>query len=379
MFQLAFIVLNLCALTVNRIIQITYIEDPDTWVPFEPPMTDDNFNWSEHKLQAEATGLLLAGGAEFPWVVDIRLADQDQETWAVGNIITNFHVISTAKEMWYLSEKVARRPPSPQTYGITVNFCASYLWEVYDPNNPVREDFGGTRRVKVLYVHPEFNILTFEFDVSLLELEQDIRPKLPKVSYMPIPQNPLTGSLLDPDFKLQELNRWVCHIVSFGKNSNNDRDNKLLDHKVKYRVYHLKWEDCKKYFTRLCPRPYPFCNGGFFNRANGQLMCFRTHAKVGSVCDHDRGAPLVCDGFVFGMVVRGVEFKYCHNLIPFPALVRKIDFMVGYIANITERFGEKWDGEHEASGVDDDQNYLRAKRPLKFVIMLINVLMLFYH
>ncbi|KAF6208977.1 hypothetical protein GE061_014720, partial [Apolygus lucorum] len=105
MFQLAFIVLNLCALTVNRIIQITYIEDPDTWVPYEPPMTDDNFNWSEHKLQAEATGLLLAGGAEFPWVVDIRLADQDQETWAVGNIITNFHVISTAKEMWYLSEK----------------------------------------------------------------------------------------------------------------------------------------------------------------------------------------------------------------------------------------------------------------------------------
>ncbi|KAF6215304.1 hypothetical protein GE061_010056 [Apolygus lucorum] len=327
----------------------SFPDDPDTWIPLEPPLSPgDEHYWSEYSRQADAVGLLLAGGSEFPWIVDIRLTNHDQEIWSVGNLATDHHVLTTCRAMWNFVgspwdfNENRKKFKNPRIHETIINFCGTYLWEAYDQTIiktllKEQEDkyVAGTRSVKQIMLHPKCDRNSFEYDVSIVEMKRGIPPKIPQISYMPVPEHPITGDFADPDFSMMEEYRWVCHIASFGKNSFNIHNNTANDYKVKYRVYFMDWDKCTaQYFDRLCPKTYGYCTDILTKYPFGKLMCFKSHAKVGSICDHDIGAPLVCNGFVMGLVVRGVDFKFCHNLTPFPAIVRKINYDTDYFMNL---------------------------------------------
>ncbi|KAF6211997.1 hypothetical protein GE061_012515 [Apolygus lucorum] len=367
MFHL-YALVSFIPITISTEITPTHLDDPDTWIPLEPPhQRDSDEYWSTHSRQADATGLLLAGGSEFPWIVDIRLASHDQEYWAVGNLITYYHVITTCRAMWrflggFPWDSPAKTFVRSRIKDATVNFCTNYLWEGYDVEKPLerggRKDAqsGGTRFVQGITLHVQCSINSLEHDISVIELRNGIHPTLPGISYMPIPENKNTGEIAEANFQHQLEFRWVCYIASFGKSANNVRNSMDIDYKVKYRVYYMKWSDCQKYFDRLCPTSFPFCDHWFTKDPHDRLMCFRPHAKVGAVCDHDIGSPLVCDGFVFGMVVRGVDFHFCHNLTPFPAIVRRTDFLKEFIADVRFEFNQLIDTDPRFQSSSDHQN-----------------------
>lgn len=55
-----------------------------------------------------------------------------------------------------------------------------------------------------------------------------------------------------------------------------------------------------------------------------------SRAKMGNVCDHDRGASVVCDDEFVGMVAYGAIYKNCNNRIDMPFVVLKLHTFSGW-------------------------------------------------
>ena len=184
-----------------------------------------------------ATNYCSPGGSEFPWIVDIRRPDTDQELWAVGNLITFNHVISTCRGMARLVEvNPWNAPPenihiSTTDLDIEVNVCRNYLWRFdtsgkrKDGPKDGEDELQTSRKASSVSFNPEWTLNSLENDIAIIELNKGIHPIMPYISYMPIPENPVTGLINTPDFSKQVENRWVCHIASFGKNSKNLNSN----------------------------------------------------------------------------------------------------------------------------------------------------------
>ncbi|KAF6215303.1 hypothetical protein GE061_010055 [Apolygus lucorum] len=323
-------------------------DHPDDPEPdqFDPPSKSKEGYWNVLTTGAENLGLLFAGKSEFIWIVDIRIMDRDQESWSTGNLLTYHYVLTTCRAITGLGKH--RKTEESRAVGtenivisdIKISYCTQYLWEAYQrkEENQVRHDISGSRTATALMANVRCDPNTFLNDLGIIYLSQGISPYSPLIGYMPLPLNLETVEWTVADFNQMESKRWVCHVASYGRKYRNFGFTNILqmtlDFKVKYRVYYVEWNKCRSYFDTICPRMDPACGRLYSEDDLLKILCFRPRAKIGAICDHDRGAPLVCEGRVFGMVVRGVPYQYCHDLTPFPAVVVSIENVQEYFESL---------------------------------------------
>ncbi|KAF6204776.1 hypothetical protein GE061_018938 [Apolygus lucorum] len=318
--------LVICCLTGLWERRVGGFRDPDLPESQTPmPTIPSNLNATAEVSRWQ--GLMFAGMLEFNWVVNIRDPNRDLDEWSVGNAVTYYHVMTSCKAVvhqsrWLDSDRFIFEVTKEDLF---VDFCSNYL-----RNESYRfseEGAYGSRSVMSISVHPKCDPYSMLFDFAMLTLKDGIHPLVPLVGYMPIP-----GEWhLRPDPTAIRKHLLVCYIATFGKRYRNLQgqlyyNNLLVDRKIKFRVYHVDWNECEDTFFTMCPKNVPAC--GYFHSiahmnsdVKKKLSCFRPRKKVGAVCNHDRGAPLVCGGFVYGIVVQGVPSENCHNLLQYPVLV----------------------------------------------------------
>ncbi|XP_014242612.1 hypodermin-B-like [Cimex lectularius] len=122
--------------------------------------------------------------------------------------------------------------------------------------------------------------------------------------------------LVSPDIEQQKeiiynfADKTDCWAVGWGQqtfNSSDDYEN-TSDVLIKLGVVVLPWKECE---TRLCFVPKTRCVLNLRERAQ---IC--AVGKTGDVCKGDSGGPIVCNGFVYGIVSWGPA---CGEL-PFPSV-----------------------------------------------------------
>ncbi|KAF6212245.1 hypothetical protein GE061_012766 [Apolygus lucorum] len=358
---------------VYSVIKPVYEDDSELYVEWKKPKPDE-YDKLLKTDGAKYVGNLFAGRAEFPFLVDVRSENSDpEENWAVGNLITAWHVITSCRALKeYVGEKSYYPNGTEYTIvtsrsrsNVRVNFAPTYLWENHPRNiqkklNPVFNDTetyyleSGTRLAQEVHFHQECG-KALSYDLGLIHLLNSIDPLLPVIQYMKLfwRKVEVGNQMVVQDFNMteQEDEKRVCYIASYGRgwlNWKTNQENIVTDYKVRYRAYFEKIETCFEaaFFFQLeaeqtigknLPK-YPL---DYYNPSapvnkevdERNTYCMITRAKVGNVCDHDRGAPLVCDGLVNGFVVRGTQLQYCSNLLPMPFLVVRATVMHAYYSH----------------------------------------------
>uniref|UniRef100_A0A0A9X541 Snake venom serine protease Dav-X n=1 Tax=Lygus hesperus TaxID=30085 RepID=A0A0A9X541_LYGHE len=345
----------------NSELETKYVEDFKKKVPGEERLIGDMF----------------AGRAEFPWIANIRFVtqDDDQELFSTGNILSRSRILTTCRLVLYANgyrkETKQEYPGGRQVIDldtiiglrysmnlleekveIKVIYCANFLWLKYKYAIESKTHFPGDHNIELSYeggetnvrhiaAHPKCEEDGLIYDFAILALASNIIPVPPTLTYIPVE---LAESLDDIgvfDLTKHTQERRLCFVSSFGYSYINSPNPKTLDYKVKYRSYYMNWDSCSRLWDLLaspspegvdkpywCPQHEKTCKVD--DQTRFHLMCFTTRAKIGSVCDHDRGSPLVCDNRVYGFVTRGAEFKYCSTQMHVPFLVVKITAITDY-------------------------------------------------
>ncbi|KAF6204308.1 hypothetical protein GE061_002649 [Apolygus lucorum] len=334
----------------------TYYQDTTNY--FDEPELDNRprrkpeKEWNVNEPGAEFTINLMAGRLQFPWLVHIQLEDTREEKWSVGNLITSEHVVTTCRAVATFTtvEKRARywHEPNVTLMPVTafrVLFCAIYIrdWHltvldktrkyILHGDEDSEGEASGFRRVKDVVIHEGCTPYRLDHDLGVLILQYIIFPDKSWINWAPWAYIYAFHKNKKFDFSLSETlgKRKVCYVASFGGTYQNLQSNYARGYKVKYRAYYADWNLCADDSALICNTSYIGCWKDFIhylddpaNRKVTEIQCFTTRAKVGSVCDHDRGAPLVCGGKIFGLVVRGALWDYCNDLYPLPFIVQLI-------------------------------------------------------
>ncbi|KAF6199208.1 hypothetical protein GE061_007233 [Apolygus lucorum] len=298
------------------------VYEPEKQLPSTTPASNAN-DWGKKNDGSQYLGLLFAGRYEFQWIVDIRVdlhggkeKDTDQELWSVGNLITSKSVLTTCKAAKDLS--------SIQKTDIKILFASQYLLEDHVDTSISGDKYDedgirGVRMVKLIKQHPRCSPKSLMYDASIIVLQKPILPWLPTIGYTPVPLDPSTGMV-----RQSKLTHQLCYVASFGRKYNNpiknqDKEPKkphLFNFKVKYRVYVIDLPRCNAALNFMCDSANDdFCDQNPNSEYNS---CFEVRAKVGSVCDHDRGAPVVCNDEFVGMVIRGANYIHCNTILHLP-------------------------------------------------------------
>lgn len=194
-----------------------------------------------------------------------------------------------------------------------------------------------------LFVHSDCDLISgkgnlLRYDHGGFRLRHPIYALPPQLSYMPIPWRYDAYRMAlywNPSYNNPEEHvkyRVICYVASIGRSFGEWGRNMLVDYKVKYRVYAEKFQRCVE-IDSYYEFDYHHCRVGASSKecnlflSGPELTCYTTRGKVGAVCGHDRGAPVVCDGRVFGFVTSGVHGKFCNSKIPLPFLVIKLSVM----------------------------------------------------
>ncbi|KAF6200814.1 hypothetical protein GE061_005261 [Apolygus lucorum] len=326
------------------------------------PERQENFYrpryWTQLIPAGLQQGLLFAGKYEFNWVVNVELVNRDQEFWAIGNLVTYRHVLTSCQPLIHLEKNklgnvIMVENTVKISYG-TPNFIGDYNPIPDEKNyivsyadlphvNPNYDGASGVRNGRTIVLHQNCRPLHLLYDFALIELSEGIRPLTPLVGYMPVLEiEPAkVGEKYGPDLSFIKKNRVPCYIASYGKpyyNFKGAENNIVENFKIKFRVYFIKHRTCISWLQEVL-------ESGHFTGADSALLfedefqdklwCFWPRKKVGAICDHDRGAPLVCNDTVYGIVVRGVKFHRCNTLNPFPVIVSEV---VEYVEEVYYQF-----------------------------------------
>ncbi|KAF6212247.1 hypothetical protein GE061_012768 [Apolygus lucorum] len=333
-----------------------YEFDPELYIQWTTPAPkDEKITWG-YSLGAQWVGNLYAGRTEFPWIVDIRYENFDQEFWGIGNLISYVHVLTTCHTVahFYHLENERFKNFQSQTkkdftlrYGqrfrpnLKISYCTTYLWmdyEISDKWGHLEKDFesdvieAGTRLAEEVFLHPECRNDSTYHDLAMIRLQTPIYPWPPIIVYMPIAMKWSTMEIPIADLSLQLERKMICYVASYGRSYANIVHHRAVDYKVKFRVYHERLRLCFTAFDkfpeqhRRPPR--------LWNPTEAEIMCFMTRARVGAVCNHDHGAPLVCEGEVYGIVIIGADINYCSDLIAMPFFVLRATQFKDYYLDV---------------------------------------------
>uniref|UniRef100_A0A0K8SP55 Peptidase S1 domain-containing protein n=2 Tax=Lygus hesperus TaxID=30085 RepID=A0A0K8SP55_LYGHE len=297
----------------------------------------------------EYMGNYYAGHGQFPWVVEIRtLSSQnrsEQELWSIGNLIgpryvvtscnavANFEVVGTQRDRYIVRAK------NPRNYKVMYSPDYPYHGPKWYVNRYAKwrsyksELKTGTRSIARMSPHPLCDPQHFRYFFGMVELESEpIRPFRLFVNYAP------------PELDAQNLFRkwyYLRHqsvhrpalMSTWGrKYSDKYTPYMVLDFKIKSKILYQEWSKCVNVFNKLA-----------WNKTNTQLVqenntfCMQIHDAsntMGSICDHDRGAPIMWEGFFVGIVISAAKFEFCSLLEPLPFIALSIDDALPYWTNV---------------------------------------------
>ncbi|KAF6200813.1 hypothetical protein GE061_005260 [Apolygus lucorum] len=318
--------------------------DPEPAEPFFRPRL-----WHHARPAGLQQGLLYAGKVEFNWIVSVELVNGDPEFWAIGNLVTYRHVLTSCQALTRLEKrKLGDDPVFTIVIAVKISYGAPYLNGDY---NPIPDDEGhrvpyddlppvipdyegaaGVRDGRSIVLHQNCRPLHLLYDFALIELSEGIRPLTPLVGYMPVLEiePPKIGEKYGPNMTSIKQHRTPCYIASYGKpyyNFKGAQNNIVENFKIKFRVYYVEHRTCVSWLQEVFESGHfdgEYSALLFQDEFQDKLWCFWPRKKVGAICDHDRGAPLVCNGVVYGIVVRGVKFNRCDTMNPFPVIVSEV-------------------------------------------------------
>ncbi|XP_075051401.1 atrial natriuretic peptide-converting enzyme [Mixophyes fleayi] len=123
-------------------------------------------------------------------------------------------------------------------------------------------DFMQTRLVKTIILHPRYNRAVVDYDISIVELNEDIV----ETSYVRPVCLPTKGQLVEPD--------TYCYITGWG-HMGNKMPFKLQEGEVRI----ISLEHCRSYFDTITSR----------------MLCAGYESGTVDSCMGDSGGPLVCE------------------------------------------------------------------------------------
>uniref|UniRef100_A0A0A9W8F2 DNA-directed RNA polymerase subunit beta n=2 Tax=Lygus hesperus TaxID=30085 RepID=A0A0A9W8F2_LYGHE len=246
---------------------ITWPDDPEIKIRNDAEYPTTPGEYKRHKEGTESVVTLLAGRSEFPYLVDIRIDTQDQEKWAIGNLMSHSTVLTTCRwSLFYLRE--IRNLRIDQQKDTSAGIYAIYEPEIVVLYGPVKFERGlidrvqhlwnsrtakakhGRRSVKVISNHPNCEENEVNYDFSVLLLSREIPPIIPYIGYMPIRIERNNLLITDIDLSRQEEQHIVCYVASVGRNYQNWKGHVAIDYKVKYRVYYETWSTCTNHYAK---------------------------------------------------------------------------------------------------------------------------------
>uniref|UniRef100_A0A0A9WVS6 Uncharacterized protein n=1 Tax=Lygus hesperus TaxID=30085 RepID=A0A0A9WVS6_LYGHE len=193
--------------------------------------------------------------------------------------------------------------------------------------------FSGSRRVVETIIHPLCQPhKSLEFDIGFLYLDAPIIADGTWIGTAPFAAS---NHMTFDDRNLNDVERNLCYIAGFNElYAGMDWTSSLAisaQYKVKFRTYQTEIGHCMAYAKVICfNRDLPFTRGCWTymkriwatmnnpsRRATG-IECWETRHQVGAVCAIHSGAPLVCNGYVYGHVIRAADDQRCNVLIPIP-------------------------------------------------------------
>ncbi|KAF6207288.1 hypothetical protein GE061_018529 [Apolygus lucorum] len=321
-------------------------------------------SWDKEYKLVEHSAHLLAGASEFPWVVNVRvistgpnpLPKYGREEWiidGIGNFISPRHILTTCRSVsefhciwlsdrtdkfcidWYYCNCTTvptKNTPYHQvmpTDRITVDYApTNYIHKHLYKDTIKRWQFGVFSRVNL---HPNSVIvhekckwtydLEYDWAVLFMQFAPNAFPN-PLLNTMPAPV--LHGYAFD-DTRLNFINqrKIICYVATIGQQMEGFPKNQIRDSKIKYRVYPASYNICVSHIHLYCPEQ--ICYKGHWKTWNKKrIECWETRARIGAVCDHDKGAPIVCNGRVEGVVNRAAVFPYCNPGIPLSFLIQRL-------------------------------------------------------
>ncbi|KAF6207042.1 hypothetical protein GE061_018280 [Apolygus lucorum] len=322
---------------------------------------DFKYEWP---LMKHYLGHLYAGAAEFSWIVRVRAdySNLDSRSYfSVGQLISSQHVMTTCRAV---SELICRqenkrltvcKTMTPDCPCVDVRSNAYILMRPpdtifvhYYATNPSSErldsrvpehsakncsfKYQSVAPVKAVIGHQncQWNAQLWG-DLALVILNSRLT-EFPSPWVGLISPPVLSGRLFhDQRLKFIEKRKIICYVASFGGNMSSikDKDNTVKDFKVKYRVYPSDFYNCFEQYAAFCP--FDICILGFdmfYRQQFWHIECWETRNKIGAVCDHDRGAPIVCNGKVEGVVLRAAFPWNCNVGIPLVFFVQRLVYVL---------------------------------------------------
>ncbi|KAF6210530.1 hypothetical protein GE061_013636 [Apolygus lucorum] len=299
---------NAVMLVLSQLLLVTFVKcqswssterhpwGPEPEVQSQTPDPSSNL-WRNKNDKANYTGLIYAPRLAFNWIVFLVVPEHQEG--AIGNIISEKFILSNCRVAFFIKYEK----------GSYIAFATHFLFEdhlirsqlnIYDV-----EGVRGVREVnkRNVTVNRQCSPSKIDWDVSILEVTVPIFPLVPYIGIMPIAvdyKNQKIRPWVFPDQSLPRFARTTCWVGTFGRKSFNNPQPLETDYfKVQYRVYSTPLTTCFESLKFLCSPNEP-CSGLRLEQIEiSKAKCFTTRAKVGSVCDQDRGAPLACDGEVF--------------------------------------------------------------------------------
>ncbi|KAF6212195.1 hypothetical protein GE061_012716 [Apolygus lucorum] len=302
------------------------------------------------KSRLDFLGTYFAGHGEFPWVVEIRTQESQnqsqQEDWSVGNLIGPKYVMTSCSAVSTFSNITEFRG---QRYFVKAKTPGLYK-VMYSPDFPYQgprwyiNTFSkwtahtsqlktGTRQIARMAPHPQCTPHSFRYFFGIVEIAgEPIRPFRRFINYAPAELD--TTEIRRKWYFLAQKTAFLPATLStWGRTySGKYSQTMLLHYKIKYKISKVKWTECERAFSK-----YAWHRTNLIIKQENETYCMQIYDpanSMGSICDHDRGSPIIWDGVVIGIVVTAVRFEFCSLLNPVPFVVVSTSDAVVYWTNV---------------------------------------------
>uniref|UniRef100_A0A0A9YDY4 Uncharacterized protein n=1 Tax=Lygus hesperus TaxID=30085 RepID=A0A0A9YDY4_LYGHE len=297
----------------------------------------------------EYMGNYFAGHGQFPWVVDIRTLTSENQSeqydWFIGNLIGPRYVLTTCdavavfdvieidRSRFVVRTKRARDYKVMYSPDFPYHGPRWYINRFGEWTSHSRELKTGTRQISRMTPHPFCNPQHFRFFWGMVELGiEPIKPFRLFVNYAP---GDLDANSLNRKWhQLQETSAWNPALLSTWGRHYTDKyqPTMLLNFKLKYQIRFQQWNVCRRERLRL--------SWSRFNTdmiAENNTFCMQVSDvpnTLVSVCEHDRGAPVVWEDYLIGIVVSAAKAEHCSLINPLPFVVHSLEDAEVYWTNV---------------------------------------------
>ncbi|NXH81628.1 CORIN enzyme, partial [Edolisoma coerulescens] len=164
-----------------------------------------------------------------------------------------------------------------------------------------------TRLVRTIILHPRYNRAVVDYDISIVELDEDIN----ETSYVRPVCLPSKDQLVQPD--------TYCYITGWGHMGNKSKKNIFEKHLQEGEVRIISLEQCQSYFDMKI--------------ITSRMLCAGYESGTVDSCMGDSGGPLVCEHTagrwtLFGLTSWG---SVCFSKVLGPGVYSNVSHFIEWI------------------------------------------------